>query len=177
MNIYARRTIEQPIEQRCPARGDRWLVGQVPRGHTRPLIGWALSTESIKDRTQQRCLQSAWGGLGRQTDRPKLIEDYSKPEILHPIHRNLHRDPSTLEPSTKLPTKLLDFRHTRLSVGTMTHGSQFPFEKWLVSWIVDSRLVCFFAILVFLSSSFRTIYVRTIGYSILTGTKTDAYIE
>jgi len=69
------------------------------------------------------------GGLGRQIDRTKLIEDYSKPEILYPIHRNFHRDPSTLEPSnetsTKLPPKPFDIRaihetSTEISTETST---------------------------------------------------------
>ena len=54
------------------------------------------------------------GGLGRQTDRPKLIEDYSKPEIRH----------------TRLSTSfdILVFRLFAILVflyfvGTMTHGS------------------------------------------------------
>ena len=74
------------------------------------------------------------GGLGRQTDRPKLIEDYSKPEIRH----------TRLSTSFEIlrHSRSFDIRHTRLStsfdilvfrlfailvflsfVGTMTHGS------------------------------------------------------
>ena len=81
------------------ARRDRWLVDQVPRRDTRllSLIGWARSLEGP---TWQYVFN--WpGSLGTRTDRPKLIEGYSKPRKLQyteitPKHR--HTFQSTLPP-------------------------------------------------------------------------------
>ena len=76
----------------------RSLIGRPDAACTYATADWLSAVDGEYKKADATVMSSiGLGGLGRQTDRPKLIEDYSKPEIL---------DPSTFD--------ILVFRHTRL---------------------------------------------------------------
>ena len=106
------------------------------------------------------------GGLGRRTDRPELIDDYSKPNSF-PVPRSPVSEFHGPGPGFQSEFHGPSFRVPRCKFYSPgpSRGPQFPSSTVPVP--VSRSPV---------SQFFNYVY-ETIGYSILTGTKTDAYIS
>ena len=81
----------------------RSLIGRPGAAWAYETADWLSAVDGEYKRPNATVMSSIslWGGLGRQTDRPKLIEDYSKPEILHPSTE------ASTETSTEASTETL----------------------------------------------------------------------
>ena len=96
----------------------RSLIGRPDATCTEATADWLSAVDSEYKRPNATlCLQLAWGGLGRQTDRPKLIADYSKSFL-----KDLPTTSSPFPPH--LPTNFLtssyNFPHLSLHIFLLT---------------------------------------------------------
>ena len=81
-NIYARRTIDRLSFAELWCMGERRsLIGRPGPTCTYATADWLSAVDGKYKKADATVMSSIGlgGGLGRQTNRPELIEDYSKP--------------------------------------------------------------------------------------------------